>query len=201
MQYLNSLYLELKALGQCGCEQWKGFSPVWLKAWSRSFSCEANRAPHTKHSFPLALSNSSPSSNLSLSLSLSFPLSLSFSLSVRGSGAVLPNSLAAVRRPSSSGVSAVIRCEASAAAAAMAALECRSHENSLVAPLPCRLNVGSSWGVVKRETHRKSQWSSGNIEESPNLWWDRGYVPWSKLSSSFWKLYSYFCYKCHFLPA
>lgn len=26
--HLNSLYLELKALGQCGCEHWKGFSPV-----------------------------------------------------------------------------------------------------------------------------------------------------------------------------
>lgn len=145
-QYLKSLYLELKALGQCGCEQWKGFSPVWLKAWSRSFSCEANRAPHTKHSFPLTLPTSSAPPSSSLSLSLSFPFSRSLSLSVRGSGAALPNSLVAVRRPSSSGVSAVIRCEASAAAAAMAALECRCHENPLVAPLPCRLNVESCGG-------------------------------------------------------
>lgn len=132
--HLKSLYLELKALGQCGCEQWKGFSPVWLSAWSRSFSCEVHSAPHTKHSFPPVLSTSSWSA-----LSISF----SRSLSVRGSGPALPNSLAAVCRPSSSGVSAVIWCEASAAAAAMAALECRCHENSLVVPLPCRLNTGS----------------------------------------------------------
>ncbi len=163
--YLNSLYLELKALGQCGCEQWKGFSPVWLKVWSRSFSCEPNRAPHTKHSFPLALPPSSPSSS-TLSLSLSFPLSRSLSLSVRGSGAVLPNSLAAVRCPSSSGVSAVIRCEASAAAAAMAALECRCHENSLVAPLPCRLNVGSCLGVVKKSS-----------QEWPMIQWKHQCIP------------------------
>lgn len=156
VQYLKSLYFELKALGQCGCEQWKGFSPVWLKLWSRSFSCEVNRAPHTKHSVPPALPTSSPSS--SLPLSLSFPLSRS--LSVRGSGTALPNSLVAVRCPSSSGVSAVIWCEASAAAAAMAALECRCHENSLVAPLPCRLK----WEVIRGLSKRSSQ-------EGPVIQW------------------------------
>lgn len=134
-KYLKSLYLELKALGQCGCEQWKGFSPVWLEVWSWSFSGEANRAPHTRHSFPLTLPTSTPSSSLSFS--------------VRGSGAALWNSLAAVRRPSSSGVSAVIQCKASAAAAAMAALECRCHENSPAVPLPRRLKVGIwAWGSL-----------------------------------------------------
>lgn len=130
--YLKSLYLELKALGQCGCEQWKGFSPVWLRPWRRSFSWEVNKAPQTRHSFPFALPTSSSS----------FPLSRS--LSVRGSGAALPNSLAAARRPSSSGVSAVMWCEASAAAAAMAALERRCHEHALVAPRACRHNAGRS---------------------------------------------------------
>lgn len=167
--YLKSLYLELKALGQCGCEQWKGFSPVWLVACRRSFSCEVNSTPHTKHSFPLALSTSSPSP--SPSLPFSRPLSRSLSLSARGGGAELPNTLAAVRRPSSSGVSVVIQCEASAAVAAMAALECRCHENSRVATLLCRLNAGyGRWaGLVKNDAHSKRRRSTGNIEVGQNL--------------------------------
>lgn len=186
-QYLKSLYLELKALGQCGCEQWKGFSPVWLKAWSRSFSSEVNRAPHTKHSFPLPL----PTSSSPSSLSLSFTLSLS--LSVRGSGAALPNSLAAVRRPCSSGVSAVIRCEASAAAAAMAALECRCHENSLIAPLPPRLNLGSCrLGVVEKEDNtdvitERADEPEETWRKAQNLEWDRTQMLWHQLLWILWQ--------------
>lgn len=122
--YLKSLYLELKALGQWGWEQWKGFSPAWQNAWSRSLSCELKRAPHTKHSFPLPL----PSLSLSLSVSLSV-------LPAAGP----PNTLVAPRRSSSSSVSVAMWCGASAAAAAMAALGCRCHWNSAVAALPSRL--------------------------------------------------------------
>lgn len=124
--YLKSLYLELKALGQWGWEQWKGFSPVWQNAWSRSLSFELKRAPHTKHSFPLPLP--------SLSLSFSFSVSLSV-LPAAGP----PNTLVAPCRSLSSSVSVAIWCEASAAAAAMAALGCRCHWNSAVAALPSRL--------------------------------------------------------------
>lgn len=185
--YLKSLYLELKALGQCGCEQWKGFSPVWLKVWSRSLSCEVNRAPHTKHSFPLATTSSLSA------LSLTFPPTFSFSLPIRGSGTVLPNTLAAVRWPSSSGVSVVIWCEASAAAAAMAALECRCHENWLVDSLPCRVNAGSCVCIsVSMSSGGKggsggwAGWKRGSqegavIKISRNLWWDRRQMLWSKM--------------------
>ncbi len=124
--YLKSLYLELKALEQWGWEQWKGFSPVWQNTWSRSLSCELKRAPHTKHSFPLPLP--------SRSLSFSFSVSLSV-LPAAGP----PNTLVAPRRSSSSSVSVAIWCEASVAAAAMAALGCRCHWNSAVAALPSRL--------------------------------------------------------------
>lgn len=120
--YLKSLYLELKALGQWGWEQWKGFSPAWQNVWSRSLSCELKRAPHTKHSFPLPL----PSLSLSVSLSV---------LPAAGP----PNTLVAPRRSSSSSVSVAMWCGASAAAAAMAALGCRCHWNSAVAALPTRL--------------------------------------------------------------